>query len=783
MDCENGNPQAIASDATAIISFWNASTKTLIKQDNFSRTGPKFLDKVHYQCLIPPRDVCVSEYIYTKTISLDPGKHGVILAFQRCCRNNSINNIVAPESTGATYWVKIPGTDVTDKNSSAVFKELPPNYLCTDAPLQFDHSAIDPDGDSLVYELYQPFQGASRDQPRPDNGANGFFKAPDFNRIIWKQPYGTFNQVSGDPIMEINRSTGELTLLPNLVGQYVIGIKVKEYRNGVLVGETLRDYQFNVRNCNTTLVPNFHISAGSSALTFACSDTVDFINKSQKAKDYFWNFGDPTTDADTSHEVNPTWVYPGNGEYLAVLHASNDVCEAEYKFVVRVKSKIDVELGPDLYFCDKVDRFLSPRIFDATKIKWNTGQFGPSIRAQDTGKYKATVYYGNCTGSDSLNLHLDPVEFSMIPDTLFCTEDEVDVMLDAGVEEHRYRWNTSHKDTFQTLHVTKSGTYWVHVSNRNCSKVDSTKVYVADPELPEYMFVCNEFEKEFDGGDDYIGGATFLWNDGSTERRKILDTAGLHWVRVTFKHCVVTDSIFIENPVINLDLGNDTNYCDDLYRFMSAPDDMFSYLWHDNSTNQTFETNEPGTFHVAVVDTNGCEKSDTLNLTMTYSPSIDLGNDTTICLRSVVDFGVNQDFTEYIWNTGESSAFIEASDSGYYVLKVIDEHGCFATDSVYLSVDPEALPNNLFIPNAFSPDGNGLNELFPFSELIPQPEYRVRIFNRWGEKIFDSDVDGQRWDATHQGKPVEPEAYMYMVDYRACNGELKRTNGTITVMK
>jgi len=233
MDCENGNPQAIASDAQAIISFWNAKTNAFRTYQSFSRTGPKYLDKIHYQCLIPPRDVCVAEYVYKRTIFLDPGKDGVILAFQRCCRNNSINNIVEPESTGATYWVKIPGTDVVSDNSSAIFKELPPNYLCTDAPLQFDHSATDPDGDSLIYELYKPYKGASRNQPRPDNDANGLFKAPDFENIIWKIPYSTFNQVSGDPMMEINRFTGELTLLPNLVGQYVIGIKVKEYRDGI----------------------------------------------------------------------------------------------------------------------------------------------------------------------------------------------------------------------------------------------------------------------------------------------------------------------------------------------------------------------------------------------------------------------------------------------------------------------------------------------------------------------------------------------------------------------
>lgn len=789
MDCENGSPRAIADDAQAYVSIWNAGTNALIRTEIFNRTGPKYLDKVHYKCLIPPKDVCVSEYVYTKTVTINPGKDGVILAFQRCCRNNSINNIINPESTGATYWVKIPGTDLVNTNSSAIFKELPPNYLCTDAPLKFDHSATDADGDSLVYELYQPYKGASRDYPRPNGSApqgfsGGYFKAPPFDNIIWGNTYSTSNQVSGDPKMEINRLTGELTLTPNLVGQYVIGIKVLEYRDGELIGETLRDYQFNVRNCQTTLVSNFQISAGSSALVYSCTDTVDFINKSQKAKHYFWTFGDPTTDQDTSSETNPRWIYPGNGEYLVTLKAWNEVCEDDYTFLVRIKSKVGVELGPDLFFCEEVDRFISPRIFDATKISWNTGQFGASIRAQDTGKYIATVYYGACSGKDSVHLHLDPVKMNLTLDSLFCTKEEVDITLDAGVQgpDITYRWSTGFNDTSRTLRVTQPGNYWVRVENKHCRKVDSTNITVAKPEIGDYFFICNEFQKEFDPGE--YEGAKYLWSNGATTRNNIITTPGEHWVRVEYKHCVTSDTIFIENPVINLELGPDSNYCDDLYREFKAPPAMFSYLWHDGSTNATFSTTEPGTFYVYVVDTNGCEKSDTIRLTKTNSPQINIGPDTTLCLRSVMTYGVPDNYAIYEWNTGQVSPTIDASDSGYYILKVIDQFGCSGYDTAYVEVDENALPNILYIPNAFSPNGDGLNEYFPYSEYIPQPEYLVRVYNLWGEKIFDSEIDGtQFWDATYKGKPVEADTYIYTVRYRSCDGQQKRVKGSVNVME
>jgi gliding motility-associated-like protein len=777
IDCENGNPAAIQSDAIAIISIWDAKTNRLQSLENFSRTGPKRLNKLHYKCLIPPQDVCVDEYVYTRIMSINPGRNGVILSFQRCCRNNSITNIVTPESTGATYWVKIPGTDIISSNSSAVFKELPPNYLCTDAPLKFDHSAVDPDGDSLVYELYQPYLGASRNSPRPDNGMNGPLKAPPFNTLFWKSPYQTNDQMGGDPIMEINRWTGELTVTPKTEGQFVIGIKVKEYRNGVLIGETLRDYQMNVKKCKFDLVAAF------AAPTYACSDTVFFANKSYKATNYYWDFGDLSTEADTSSEPNPSYIYPGNGDYEVTLYAWNTICNDEYTFIVRVRTKIEFELGPPLFFCDKVDAYLTARVWDASQITWNNGKIGNTIHVYDTGSYIASVFYGECVGKDTIELLMDPVEFTLPTDSLFCELQDVDMVADVGVPDLKYRWSTSPYDTFQTLRIQDTGIYWVRVRNEHCQKVDTLQIYLSTkPEIGSYLFVCNEFEKVLDAGD--IRDAQYLWSDGSTGRFNNINKAGVHWIQVTQKQCVSRDTLLVENPIINLDLGNDSNYCDLLYRYMEAPDGMESYLWHDGSTTRSFSTQNPGKYYVMVTDTNGCIKSDTLNLSLTNSPQIELGSDTSICLRSVVKLGTPEEFYWYSWSNGSNDQFINVSDSGQYVLTVTDESGCKAKDTVRVHIDINALPNDLLIPNSFSPNNDNLNETFPFSILIAQPEYHARVYNRWGQKVFDSVLDGsQWWDGTFSEEASASEAFVYLIEFRACNGENKRVSGTVTLLE
>ncbi|MBR9860269.1 hypothetical protein GYB22_05885, partial [bacterium] len=160
VDCENGNIEAILQDSVAIIGLFDAGTRQYKGKEELRRVAPNRINSSYYKCVKPPTGVCVDEYIYQKDIVIEAGSNGMILAFQRCCRNNTISNISSPESTGATYWVKVPPHAVD--NNSAVFQNLPPNYVCVNAPLVVDNSAIDPDRDSLVHELYQPYVRSSR---------------------------------------------------------------------------------------------------------------------------------------------------------------------------------------------------------------------------------------------------------------------------------------------------------------------------------------------------------------------------------------------------------------------------------------------------------------------------------------------------------------------------------------------------------------------------------------------------------------------------------------------
>jgi gliding motility-associated-like protein len=777
IDCENGNPSAIASDATALIGMYDAVHHGYKSYFTMNRTGPKRIDKVNYNCVVKPSGVCVDEYTYTLLKTIDPGVNGIILGFQRCCRNNTINNIYSPQSTGITIWTKIPPR--TKMNSSAKFNELPPNYVCVNAPLSVDHSATDADGDSLVYSLFRPYSGGTDNEPKP-TPSNA--TRPPFNQIFWKNPYQTNNQMGGSPGLSINPTTGELTVTPTQKGQFVIGIMVQEYRNGSIIGQTRRDYQFNVIDCEFDIIANYTVVDGTAvngAYTFECRDTVFFKNTStsKQTPSYFWNFGDPTTDADTSHEKDPYWVYPGNGDYTVTLTVTSSICKDDYKYSVRIRSEIPFDLGPDEVFCEDFTKILDTRTADAVSTTWNTGQTGHRISVSDTGTYIADVSYGNCAYQDTITLYLDPLpEFQLPTDSLFCGD--VDVLLDVGVPGLSYTWSTGTKDNSQTLQVNDTGTYWVTVRNLHCTKRDTTRIWQASaPEIRDTLY-CGNFSHPVDAG--YFEEGQYQWSNGANTQQTSYDYRGTHWIRVQQRHCINSDTFSISNPTISFDLGGDDHFCDEVSKTLDAGDDGIIYLWNTGDTTPLILVSNPGIYSVYVEDKYGCSKEDSVNISLSISPIFSIGSDTSICINSPTDIVAPAIYEQYEWNTGSVESSITITDEGGYKVMVTDQHGCTGQDSIYVTVDPTALPNILYVPNAFSPNGDNLNDLFPYSEEIIQPGYYILIFTRWGEKVFDSRVSElPNWDGTYKGERVNQQAFIYYMFYKGCDGFQRSKKGTV----
>ena len=303
----------IAFDATALVGVF-AGDGTYLYEQSLTFPGGAFIPiTLDSPCLTLPPDVCIETTSYTGIFNLPPTPDGYHLTYQRCCRTGAIVNVPDPGDLGLTCTIRIPGQDVVVGNSSPRFTELPPVALCLDEPLVFDHSATDPDGDVLEYSLCTPYNGGDMLTPTPDPPA-----APPYTPIPWLAPtYSEDYPMDSSPAIAIDATTGQLTVTPTLLGSYVVGVMVREYRNGVLLTESRRDFMFKVVACNAT------VSSGiTPQLEFCTGLSMNFGNGSAGGQTWHWDFGVPGTDADTSNTLIPSWTYAEPGVYDVTLIAN-----------------------------------------------------------------------------------------------------------------------------------------------------------------------------------------------------------------------------------------------------------------------------------------------------------------------------------------------------------------------------------------------------------------------------------------------------------------------------
>lgn len=356
---------------------------------------------IRSDCGFEGTQVCVHETTYRGTFSLpnNPGENGYILAYQRCCRNATLENILDPLETGGTWTTAITPEvqELNNDNSSPNFVDWAPVYVCANEDVNFDHSAIDADGDSLVYKLCTPFTGATEADPIPITAPK-----PPYTPVTWKEPFNLTNLLGG-LALQIDPETGLMTGSPNLVGQFLVGICVEEYRDGVKIGEVRRDFQYNVRICSDPPTAIFEANDGNCD-----GPEVTFDNQSLGGTAFQWDFDFPSTDPDfKSTEENPEFTYENPGVYdvrLIVTRGTDACSDTTIQQVAAIFSDIDVKYDLEIQACNDdggysirlINKSIEPQPgFDVVGAEWMITQDG------------VTETFTN----NVVNLNIDPSDF------------------------------------------------------------------------------------------------------------------------------------------------------------------------------------------------------------------------------------------------------------------------------------------------------------------------------------------------------------------------------------
>jgi gliding motility-associated-like protein len=417
-------------------------------------------------------------------------------------------------------------------------------------------------------------------------------------------------------------------------------------------------------------------------------------------------------------------------------------------------------------------------------IRWSNGTNGNQATFTSPGNYTLQAYLNGCITTLQFPIRncdpqvCNPVITGNIP---FCDGDSI--TLDAGSGFSSYSWNTGASS--QTIKVKTGGKYVVSVTGQNdCTGSDSVQVVVNS--IPQVSIsgvtaFCVQSATRLTANADVD---SLRWNTGETTNSISVDQAQAYSVTVYDNGCSNTASVQVTqlNLPASFSLGNDTTFCGNFSKVLSTGNQQTQ--WSTSVTAAQITVTEAGTY-IATISNDCGSVSDTIVISKNELPFVNLGNDTAFCKGQLV-LTAPTELRSYVWSTGEQSQSISVSEAGTYSVTVTDVNGCNGSDEIVISSN---CSNELWIANAFTPNSDGVNDVF-YIRGNPQNTTieRFIIYNRWGNKVFEAtnilpDDATLGWNGTFKGEPAQFEVYGYEVVARFSDGQKKTLKGNVTLLK
>lgn len=617
-------------------------------------------------CVTPPSNICTERAIYTTILTLPPRVGGYTLSYQRCCRGPNVTNLINPDDTGLTLVSHIPGSETNAVvNSSPRFINYPPLVICNNENLNFNHSATDPDGDLLTYELVTPFAGANSINPMPVPPP-----APAYPLVTWASGISATVPLGGGSTTTINSNTGQLFVDANFLGLFVVGIRVNEWRNGVIINSTTRDFLFRVVNCVVQLSAIVTPQDQTPGFVSYCQGlTFTFDNQSFGATQYQWDFGVAGINTDQSTAFEPTYTFPSPGTYQVMLIANPGwPCTDTTTIDVTLNNPLNVDfnfIDSSCFIQNSTDFVAVTNGPPSTSLVWN---FGPNAsQTTATGLQVNNISFtaasnnvislvgtnGVCIDSISHPIFFfqEPIANFNLPTNYECngftqhftntSQNGVDYLWDFGVAGTTTDQSTVSSPSFT---FPAEGTYPITLITEivpGCADTIQQNITVYQPLSVAFSHndsLCitnNSFN--FDGTVTGPSITTYAWNFGTTANPSSATTVdvsnvvysnfGTYPVTLTasFLQCSETasSSVFIyREPVIGFELLDGLPCAPFHAQFVSTSqaDAPILYFWDfgdggtSNLANPTHIYPNPGQYTVTlkIITTKGC--IDTLTL-------------------------------------------------------------------------------------------------------------------------------------------------------------------------
>lgn len=331
-------------------------------------------------------------------------------------------------------------------------------------------------------------------------------------------------------------------------------------------------------------------------------------------------------------------------------------------------------------------------------------------------------------------------------------------------------------------------TFVVNVDQGGCVTSDSVTVIVEDlldpVNLGNDTTVCGAISILLDATQI---GATYVWQDASTNPTFNVTQAGTYSVSV-FNNCgSVSDNIIIsQGGTSSVNLGADQVLCPgNVMNFNVTDPNALAYLWQDGDTNAVYSTSDPGTYVVTI--TSPCNTvSDTIELIAPLEITNVLEDINGVCFDDSILVSLEDQYpgVDFLWSNGDTTAYTYIDESGEYYV-TINYCGAQYVDSFNVNV-LTAEPDAIYLANAFTPNGDELNEYYKvYGVFNHTTSFQANIFNHWGELIYSSSDPDFKWDGTYKEQPAKVGVYYLMIEMeKQCEDQQYVTVGTrITLIR
>jgi gliding motility-associated-like protein len=408
-----------------------------------------------------------------------------------------------------------------------------------------------------------------------------------------------------------------------------------------------------------------------------------------------------------------------------------------------------------------------------------------SIQFTQSGNYLLKGSLTSCVETqDSINLHVNLVPgINLGPDTVICNDM---ITLHAGSQFKTYLWQDGSTDSvFKTA---DPGIFFVQVLDY-CENNYTDTVHIGlsnfSLSLPSDTLKCQNDTLQLQAA---AGFSNYQWspsygirvNAGGDQASIFVRRDTSYFISAQkWPGCIVRDTIQVKlktQPFV--DLGADTILCDGAVKMLQANNSGASYLWQDGSSDPVFKVDHPGVYSVAI-DLNGCSSSDTINIQYQHLPVVYMDKETSLCKgQQLVINPIINNASDYKWQDGTTTLTYIVKDTGLYTISA--ENICGVTkDSILV----HGGVCDIFMPSAFSPNHDGVNDIFRVRYPFPVASFSLNIFNRWGQKIFESRDISKGWDGTFNGQDVTAGGYVWFINVKYEDGRNENLKGTVILIR